>query len=106
MIGILRSIGSGKPLVRGIFVDMGMRLVGRGLLLGNVIGLGLLFAERYMPFIPLDPQMYYLSYVPVTINPWALLALNAGVVAVSALILLIPASVAAATDPAKAVASE
>lgn len=106
MIGILRSMGCDKPLVRGIFVDMGMRLTGLGMFFGNVIGLGLLFTERYTPFIPLDPQMYYLSYVPVTINAWALIALNTGIAVVSAVILLIPATVAASTDPAKAVSEE
>lgn len=106
MIGVLRTMGASGSLVRDIFVDLGMRLVGLGIIVGNVVGIGLLLLQKYTSVIPLDPRMYYLSSVPVEIRPWAFVALNIGVVAVSALILLIPARVAAKTDPAKAVEAE
>ncbi len=105
-IGILRAIGASRRLVRGIFVDLGFRLVGRGLIIGNIIGIGLLLIQEYFHVIPLDPDMYYLSSVPVRIVAWQFVVLNIGIVFASWLILMIPARAAADTDPSKAIETE
>lgn len=105
-IGILRALGATKADVRSIFVDLGFRLVGRGLLIGNIVGIALLSVQQYTHLLPLDPAMYYLSAVPVKIVPWQFVALNFGIVIASWLILIVPARVAASTDPAKAIETE
>lgn len=101
MIGVLRALGAPKSTVRGIFVDLAMRLVGIGMLIGNVVGIGLLLIQKYTAVIPLDPAMYYLSSVPVEIRPLAFVALNIGVAAAAWLILVLPARLASGIDPAK-----
>ncbi len=106
LIGVLRAMGAPKPLVRRIFIDMAMRLVGLGMLIGNILGLGLLWFQHATHFITLDPQMYYLSSVPVEFNIWAIIALNAGVAASAWLILVLPARLASSIDPAKAMSYE
>lgn len=102
MIGVLRAMGAPKSTVRGIFVDLAMRLVGVGMLIGNVLGIGLLLIQKFTDAIPLDPAMYYLSSVPVEIRPWAFLTLNVGVAVAAWLILVLPARLASGIDPAKA----
>ena len=102
MIGVLRAMGASKGMVRGIFVDLAMRLVGIGMVIGNVLGIGLLLVQKFTGLIPLDPAMYYLASVPVEIRPWAFVALNAGVVLAAWLILVLPARLASGIDPAKA----
>ena len=106
MIGVLRAIGASRTMVRNIFVDLGMRLVGLGMIIGNVLGLGLLLVQQYTHAVPLDPEMYYLSSVPVLINLWAMLALHVGVAAVAAAVLLVPARMAASTSPAEVIAAD
>ncbi|MDE6467743.1 MAG: ABC transporter permease [Muribaculaceae bacterium] len=101
-IGILRAIGGSRGLVQTIFTDLGMRLAGMGMLVGNVLGIGLLLLQKYTQIVPLDPEMYYLSSVPVEIKPLWFVVLNLGVAAVSWAILNIPARMAASTDPSKA----
>ena len=103
MIGVLRALGASKPTVRHIFVDMAMRLVGLGLLAGNVLGIGLLLAQKYTGAISLDPQMYYLDTVPVEMNIPAMIFLNVGVAVAAWLILVLPARVASSIDPATAI---
>ncbi|MDE6287686.1 MAG: ABC transporter permease [Muribaculaceae bacterium] len=99
-IGLLRALGASSGVVSRIFVNMAMRLVGLGLLIGNILGLGVAIAQYYTHFIPLDPEMYYLSYVPVEF-PWLLqLYLNIGVIIGAWLILILPARLAARIDPA------
>jgi len=102
-IGILRSIGASRSLIRSIFVDLGMRIMLRGMTIGNILGLGLLLIQKYTRVIPLDPEAYYLNCVPVEIRPWGFIALNIGVAAVAWLVLWIPARTAASVDPAKTI---
>lgn len=105
-IGILRSIGASRSLVSGIFVNIAMKLVGTGLLIGNILGIGLILIQSATHAVPLDPQMYYLSYVPVEINWLWLLLLNVGVGCGAWLILILPARLAARIDPASAMRYE
>ena len=105
-IGILRSLGASRSLVSGIFVNIAMKLVGTGMLIGNALGIGLILLQSATHAVPLDPQMYYLSYVPVEINWLWLALLNAGVAAGAWLILILPARLAARIDPAAAMRYE
>ena len=98
-IGVLRAIGARKHTVTAIFMHLALRLVGAGVIIGNLLGLGLCLLQRGSRLIPLDPEMYYLSYVPVLIHWPAIVALNIGTIAVAAAILLIPARFAASVDP-------
>lgn len=102
-IGILRSMGASRSLIRSIFVDLGMRIVLRGMIIGNVLGLGLLLIQKYTHIVPLDPEAYYLNCVPVEIRPWGFIALNVGVAVASWLVLWIPARTASSVDPAKTI---
>src|SRR5690606_19899734 len=65
MIGILKALGAKNSQIRRIFVWNGVRIIGRGLLLGNVIGLGFGAIQYYSKLIKLDAENYYMSYVPI-----------------------------------------
>ena len=100
-IGVLRSLGASKAMVRRVFVAVSMRLVGYGMIAGNAVGLGLLVVQKYTRIMPLDPEMYYIDHVPVAMNPWMLLLLNIGVALAAWLILVLPSRIAAKVDPAQ-----
>lgn len=99
-IGLLRSIGARKSMVERIFVVMAMRIVAIGLAAGNIVGLGFLIFQQHTGLFKLDPKMYYLSTVPVQINPAWMLVLNLGVVAAAYLILILPSRLAGSVSPA------
>lgn len=101
LIGTLRAIGATKIMVRRIFIDMAMRLAGLGIVIGNLAGIGLLLIQKHTHLLPLDPEMYYLSSVPVVIHPWGFVALNIGVAVTAWLVLVFPAGMASRVDPAK-----
>lgn len=105
-IGILRALGADKPAVRRIFVYMTLKVVGLGMIIGNVVGLGLLLIQKRCQVMPLNPEMYYLSSVPVEIQPFAIVLLNIGVTIAAWLILVLPAHMASGIDPAGAVKYE
>ncbi len=105
-IGILRALGAGRPMIRNIFVLLAMRIVGLGMIIGNVLGIGMLMVQKTWHIFPLNPEMYYLNTVPVEIQPIAFVVLNFGIIIVSWLILILPAHAASSVDPAGAVKYE
>lgn len=102
-IGILRSMGATRGLVRRVFVNLGLRLILPGMVAGNVLAFTILLVQKYTRVIPLDPEAYYLNAVPVSIDIWAFVALNAGIALFSWMVLWIPARTAAKIDPAKTI---
>lgn len=106
MIGILKALGAKNWNIRKIFLYQSAFLIGKGLLWGNVIGLALILIQYYTNIIPLDPETYYVSYVPVELNLWYILAINAGTFILSLLILIIPSMVIAKISPAKSIKFE
>lgn len=99
-IGVLRALGAGRAQVSRIFVLLTLRLVGAGMIIGNILALGLMLLQNHFHFLRLDPQMYYLAYVPFEINWLTILLLNAGVALGAWLILILPARLASRIDPA------
>ncbi|MDE6497646.1 MAG: FtsX-like permease family protein [Muribaculaceae bacterium] len=100
-IGLLRSIGANRTMVRSIFVAASLRLVLRGMIIGNILGLSLLLIQKYTSAVPLDAEMYYLDHVPVSINWLHMIILNAGIMASAWLILAVPSRIASRVDPAR-----
>lgn len=106
MIGILKALGASNAFIRKIFIIMAQRIVIRGMLFGNCIGLAVIYLQSRFRFIPLDPDTYYLSYVPVQITVPDLLWLNFGVIAIATLVLIIPSHAVAKISPARTIRFE
>ena len=99
MIGVLKALGSSNREIRRIFIIMTQRLVIRGMIIGNIIGLTFLLLQQQYHLVPLNPDSYYLNYVPVEINLWSLILLNIGVFVTSWLITLLPSRIVAGISP-------
>ena len=78
-------------------------LIGKGMMWGNLIGVGLVIIEYFFHVIPLDPLMYYVSYVPVTLNIGYWLLINIVVAIVSVGILILPSYLITKISPAKSI---
>lgn len=105
-IGLLKSMGASRKWLVRLFVSLGLRLAALGIVIGNIIGLGVCFLQESVGLIKLDPEMYYLSEVPIKLEVLPLTLLNLGVVLVSYLILFIPARSAAKIDPTESIRYE
>lgn len=101
LIGTLKALGANNQFVRRIFIYEAILLVGKGMVFGNIIGLGLVALQHFTRIIPLDAATYYVSYVPMAF-PWGwLIILNLGVLAISWLVLLAPSAIVSQISPAK-----
>jgi lipoprotein-releasing system permease protein len=103
MIGMLKALGGGDKLIRSIFVYQGVSLILKGLLLGNVIGLGLCYLQYRFKFVKLNPHDYYMSVVPISWH-WEIVGLlNLTTFLVVTVVLLVPTMVITRVSPIKAI---
>lgn len=103
MIGILKALGQPNWSIRKIFLYYAGYIILYGLLLGNLIGLGLCWIQDHFGLVTLDEESYYLSVAPVHINWWTILLLNVGTLAVTILFLVIPSYLVTRIDPVKSI---
>lgn len=102
-IGILKSMGATNWSIRKIFLTQASFLILRGMLIGNVIGLGICALQYYLNIIPLDPKVYYLSTVPIDLSFWSWLFLNIATLIVCVTALIVPSIVITRISPVKAI---
>jgi lipoprotein-releasing system permease protein len=103
MIGILKSLGSPNVSIRRIFLYHAGFLISRGLLWGNLIGIGLCLLQQQFGLITLDPSSYYVSTVPINLNILHLLLLNIGTMLITVLMLLLPSMLVTRISPSEAI---
>ena len=106
MIGLFKAMGATNLQIRRIFIHMAQRLVVRGLLIGNIIGLGIIFLQLKFRLFPLDADAYYLSFVPMNISWLTVILLNIGVIVMTWLILILPSLLISTLSPARSIRYE
>ncbi len=107
MIGILKALGTTNWSIRKVFLYNATYLIGVGLFWGNLIGLGvILIQDKFRLFKFPNPKEYYIEYIPVHIDFWTVLLLNAGVLLLCLLMLLIPSYIITKITPVKAIKFE
>ena len=102
-IGMMKSMGATNWKIRKIFLIQAGFLIGRGMLIGNVIGLGICFAQSQFGIIQLNPDVYYLNQVPIELNVWHWLILNIATLLVCLVSLILPSVVITRINPVKAI---
>ena len=102
-IGMLKTLGATNGQIRAIFINYTLLIMIPGLIIGNLIGLGLLLIQRFFGIIKLNPENYYVSVVPVDLNPIYILAISLGILLISAFALILPSYLISKISPVKAI---
>ena len=106
MIGLLKALGARNKSVRHTFLWFAVFIIGRGLLWGNVIGIGFILLQQYTGFIQLDPTNYYVSTAPVELNIPLILLLNVATLLVTLFVLIAPSFLVSRIHPARSMRYE
>ncbi len=106
MIGLFKALGATDRLIRSIFIYLTERLVIRGMIIGNIIGIATIIIQHHFHILKLDPEAYYLNFVPMELNWLHVVVLNLGVLIISCAVLLIPSSAIARMSPANTIRYE
>ena len=100
-IAIMKSLGASNGLLRRIFLHFSALLVGKGLLLGNFIGLGLALIQKVMGIVHLDSATYYVDVVPIEISWPLILLLNLVTLVITITVLIVPTHLVSRIKPAR-----
>ena len=103
MIGMLKALGANNKLIRTIFLHNGINLIVKGLLLGNSLGLALCFIQYKFKLIKLNPEDYYMSFVPISWHWEIIVMLNVLTFLVVTVVLLLPTAIISRISPIKAI---
>ncbi|MET1054032.1 MAG: FtsX-like permease family protein [Pedobacter sp.] len=103
MIGMLKAFGMTDYSVMKVFLYNAVYLVGIGLLLGNLLGLGLGFLQHYTHIFKLNQTSYYLAYVPIEFHLTDVLLLNLATLLICLIVLVVPSMLVSRISPLKAI---
>jgi lipoprotein-releasing system permease protein len=103
MIGILRSLGMAIGSLRAVFLLFALRILVKGLVIGNILGIGICLLQKNFSFIKLSEEDYYLSTAPIHLIWTWIMILNVGTIIVVLICLLIPSMLVGRLDPVKAI---
>jgi len=106
MIGILKAIGAANGSVRKTFLWFAVFIIGRGMLWGNIIAIGLVFLQTHTGLICLDPSIYYVSTAPMELNIPLIALINIATLLISILVLIGPSCLITHIHPAKSMKYE
>ncbi len=105
-IGLLKSLGASNKIIRRVFLYNSLYLISRGLFFGNLIALGFAVLQQKFSFISLDPEIYFMDTVPVSIDFLPLLYLNIGTIIICYVFLIVPSFIVSKISPVKALRFE
>ena len=106
MIGVLKALGARNKTIRHTFLWFAVFIIGKGMVLGNLLGIGLLVIQRYTGLVKLDAQTYYVSTVPVEFNWLLIILLNVATLLISIFMLVAPSYLISHIHPAKSMRYE
>lgn len=90
MIGILKSVGSENWSIRRVFIYLSAFIIGRGLLWGNIIGIGLCIIQLKFGLFKLPPDNYYIDTVPINLQLSHIILINIGTIISTIVMMILP----------------
>ena len=105
-IGTLKSLGMTDRSIAKVFLKVASGIVLKGLVIGNVAAMLLCGIQKWTHVLKLNPENYFVPFVPVHLNLPAVLAADVLSYLVIMLLLLIPCMFIARVDPAQTVRAQ
>jgi lipoprotein-releasing system permease protein len=103
MIGILKALGTPSFEIQKIFLSYAGIIILGGLVLGNVLGLGICFFQLKTGFIKLPEADYYLSKAPIFIDWTSIILINIGTFVLIFIFMIIPSFLVFKINPIKTI---
>lgn len=103
LVGILKALGLANMNVRSIFLYVSLQLLIKGLLIGNLIGIGFCLLQGHFHFLTLNPETYYLDAVPINLSLIHILLINLGTIITCLVMMFLPTLILNKITPIKAI---
>lgn len=105
-IGTMKALGTTNKRLRHIFLYFASFIIAKGVIWGNVIGIGLVLLQNFTQFVHLDAETYYVDSVPVSLDWLFIVIINLGTLLVSFCVLILPSYLVSRIHPAKSIRFE
>jgi len=105
-VGVLRTLGATEQTILLIFLAVGLLIGIGGTVVGNAFGLGFAWAANHYHLVPLPSDIYFISYLPFTIETSDVTGVNIVAILLSVLATWYPARAASRLDPIVAIREE
>lgn len=105
-IGTMKALGASNSRLRSLFLYFASFIIAKGVLWGNVVGLGLVALQYFTHFIQLDAETYYVESVPVLFDWLFIIGINVGTLIVSFIVLVLPSYLVSRIHPARSIRFE
>lgn len=105
-IALMQALGATRKNIGKVFIYLAARIAGIGVIIGDVIAISILYIQQTTHFLPLDPDSYYIDFVPVKLAPLPILILNISVIAIIFILLWLPSRTAVKKFPAHTLSTE
>lgn len=102
-IGVFKAMGMTHKSIAKVFLVSSASTVMKGMLAGNIAAFVLCLLQDRLHLLKLDPENYFVSFVPVDINVVDILSLDLVSFVVIMILLLVPCSFISRIDPADSV---
>lgn len=99
MIGLFKALGATNTSIRRIFIFLTHKIIFKSMVIGNVVGIGLALLQKHFHILKLDPDAYYMNYVPIDINIPAIIILNVAILVISYITLIGPSYIISSIKP-------
>ena len=106
MIGVMKALGARNRTIRHTFLWFAIFIIGKGMLWGNVIGIGLTALQYFTSIVSLDPTTYYVNTVPVEFDMPLIATINIATLIVCVAALIAPSHLVSFIHPAKSMRYE
>jgi len=103
MIGILKALGAQDWSIRKIFMYNAARIIITGIVLGNMLAIGLCLLQKYTGILKLSEEDYYLDRVPIEFNIPSMLLINIGTIVIVLIFMLLPTRIVSKISPVKTI---
>jgi lipoprotein-releasing system permease protein len=103
MVGVVKALGMRNWNIQQIFIYQAGYIVLSGLILGNILGLGLAFLQKATGFFKLPEESYYMSVAAIELRWWEVALINISTFGICLLVLLIPSLIIRKITPVKAI---
>ena len=103
MIGVLKALGATNGGIRKIFLIDAAYILGVGVLLGDLLGVGLCLLQQQFGWVRLPIESYYVDVVPISLDLVPILLLNIGTLAICLATLILPSYLVTRITPVRAI---
>ncbi|MGK0137909.1 MAG: lipoprotein-releasing system permease protein [Algoriphagus sp.] len=102
MIGLLKALGARNTFIQKVFISNALIIILKGLAIGNLLAISFCYVQDKFKLIPLDPENYYMSYVPISWHWPTFVFVNVATILVVGMIVILPTISIVRIRPVKA----